>query len=103
MPFKILEKLKLPIIDVELPEITLPDIPPKPLPKLDERQSEILRYAVLEDVADIIPFVGDVAADLAYKELTARLTPDEHRDFREENKWLPSSIAVLKIFTEERE
>jgi len=100
MPIKILEKFKVPILEVEIPEVGLPDIPPKPPPKLDDRQREILRYALMDDVADIIPFVGDVAADLAYAELKRMMTPDEYERFVKENKWLPSSLAALKIFSE---
>jgi hypothetical protein len=99
MPIKILKKFGVPILGVEFPEIALPDIPPK-IPKLDERQREVLRYAVMDDVADIIPFVGDVAADLAYAELKRLLTPEECERFVKDNKWLPSSLAVLKVFSE---
>jgi hypothetical protein len=99
MPIKILERVKIPFVEVELPTVALPDIPPK-IPKLDERQREAFRYAVMDDVADIIPFVGDVAADLAYAELKRILTPEEYEKFVKDNKWLPSSIAVLKVFSE---
>lgn len=97
---KILHKFRIPLIGVSLPEISLPDeFPPKP-PKLDERQVEALRYAIQDDVADLIPVVGDVGSDLAFKELTEKLTPEEYKDFLEVNKLLPSSLSVLKIFSE---
>jgi len=54
----------------------------------------------MDDLGDIIPIVGDVASDLAYKELKKTLTPDEYERFTEENKWLPSTLAVIKVFSE---
>jgi len=100
MPIKILEKLKIPILEVEFPSVELPDFPPKPLPKLDERQREIIRYALMDDLADVIPFAGDVAADLAYAELKRLMKPEEYERFVKENKWLPSVLAALKVFAE---
>jgi len=95
----VLPKIKIPLIDVEMPEISIPEFPPK-LPKLDERQMEIVRYAVMDDLADIIPFFGDVAADLAYAEIKKKMTPEEYEKFIEENKTLPSTLAALKVFSE---
>lgn len=100
MPIKILEKLKIPVLEVELPSVELPEFPPKPLPKLDDRQREVLRYALMDDLADVIPFAGDVASDLAYAELKRLMKPEEYERFVKENKWLPSVLAALKIFSE---
>lgn len=101
MPIKILEKLKIPVLEVELPSVELPDFPPK-IPKLDDRQREVLRYALMDDLADIIPFAGDLASDMAYAELKRLMKPEEYEKFIHENKLLPSSIAVIKIFAEEQ-
>ena len=100
MPIKILEKLKIPLLEVEFPSVELPDFPPKPLPRLDERQREVLRYALMDDLADVIPFAGDVASDLAYAELKRLMKPEEYERFVKENKWLPSVLAALKVFSE---
>ena len=54
----------------------------------------------MDDLGDIIPVIGDVLADTAYKELMSKLTPEEYKLFLENNKLLPSSIAVLKTFTD---
>lgn len=96
---RILREVRIPILNVELPSIELPDIPPR-IPKLDERQVEALRYALMDDLADLLPVIGDIAADVAYAELKRRLTPSEYEKFVKENKWLPSTLAVLKVFAE---
>jgi hypothetical protein len=100
MPIKILEKLKIPLLEVEFPSVELPDFPPRPPPRLDERQREVLRYALMDDLADVIPFAGDVASDLAYAELKRLMKPEEYERFVKENKWLPSVLAALKVFAE---
>jgi len=100
MRIKILDKLKIPLIEVELPSIELPDFPPRPPPKLDERQREVLRYALMDDLADVVPFAGDVASDLAYAELKRLMKPEEYERFVKENKWLPSVLAALKVLAE---
>lgn len=100
MPIKILEKLKIPVLEVSLPSIELPDFPPKPLPKLDNRQREVLRYALMDDLADFIPLAGDVASDIAYAEIKRLMKPEEYNKFVEYNKWLPSVLAALKVFSE---
>jgi hypothetical protein len=100
MPIKILEKLKIPLLEVEFPSVELPDFPPRPPPRLDERQREVLRYALMDDLADVIPFAGDVASDLAYAELKRLMKPEEYERFVKENKWLPSVLAALKVFVE---
>jgi len=99
MPIKILEKIRIPLLEVELPSVELPDFPPKPL-RLDERQREVLRYALMDDLADIIPFFGDIASDLAYAELKRLMKPEEYERFVKENKLLPSTLAALKVFQE---
>ncbi|MEM2195206.1 MAG: hypothetical protein QW803_12160 [Candidatus Methanomethylicia archaeon] len=101
MKIKLLPEVNIPLINVSLPSIELPEFPPK-IPKLDERQIDVLRYAIMDDLADIVPFIGDVLSDIAYAELKKKLTIDEYEQFLKDNKWLPSTIAVLKTFTERK-
>jgi len=97
--FQLLPRVNVPLVDVSLPSVELPSFPPK-VPKLDDRQMDVVRYAVMEDLADLVPVVGDVAEDLAYAELKRRLTPEELEAFTETNKNLPSTLAALKVFAE---
>ena len=57
----------------------------------------------MDDIADIIPFAGDVASDVAYAEIKRLMTPDEYERFVRENKWLPSILAALKGVAEEKQ
>jgi acetoacetate decarboxylase len=98
----ILPKISIPLIDVSLPEISLPEFPPKP-PRLDDRQMEIVRYAAMDDISDIVPVVGDVFSDIAYAEIKKKMTPEEYERFLEANKVLPSSLAAIKVFYETKE
>jgi len=98
-PQRILPRLKVPLVGVELPELSLPGFPPSP-PRLDDRRLEVLRQAVLEDLADLVPVAGDALADMHFAEIRRRLKPDEFERFLENNKLLPSSLAVLKTFRE---
>lgn len=98
---KILPKIEIPIVEVRLPAFELPEFPPK-VPKLDDREMEIMRHAVLEDLSDLIPVVGDIIADLHYARIKELMTPAEYEDFVEENKTLPSSLAALKTFVKKR-
>jgi len=59
MKVRLLPEVRIPLIDVSLPSVELPEFPPKPL-KLDERQLEALRYALMDDLSDFIPIIGDV-------------------------------------------
>lgn len=95
----VLPKIEIPLVKVSIPAVELPPFPPK-IPKLDDRQMEVLRYAVMEDVSDVVPVVGDAFADIAYKELVERLTVDEYEAFLEANKYLPSTLAAIKVFAE---
>ncbi|MEM1871060.1 MAG: hypothetical protein QW517_08095 [Thermofilaceae archaeon] len=97
MKIRLLPEVRIPLVDVKLPAIELPEFPPKP-PELNERQIGLLRYAIMDDLGEVIPFVGDVLSDVAYAELKSRLTKDEYDRFVEENKWLPSTLALLKVF-----
>jgi len=96
---RVLPRIRVPLLDVTLPEVELPEFPPS-IPKLDDRQLEALRYAVMDDVGDKIPVIGDILSDVAYREIVNLLTPEEYVRFLEYNKWLPSSLAVLKVFAE---
>ncbi|MBW2673227.1 MAG: hypothetical protein JRD89_07410 [Deltaproteobacteria bacterium] len=98
-PQRILPRLRVPLVGIELPELSLPGFPPVP-PKLDDRQREVLRHAVLEDLADLVPVAGDALADMHFAEIRRRLRPDEFERFLEDNKALPSGLAVLKTFKE---
>jgi hypothetical protein len=97
----ILPKIRIPLVDVSLPEIDLPEFPPK-IPKLDDRQMDIVRYGIMDDLSDLVPVLGDLFSDAAYAEIKEKMKPEEYRAFVEENKWLPSSLAALKVFTERK-
>lgn len=99
---KLLHKFRVPLIGIELPEISLPEIPPKPI-KLDQRRAEIVRHALADDIADLVPVVGDFVSDTSYAEIRKKMSPEEYEKFMNENKALPSSLAALKVFTETRE
>lgn len=99
MGIRILPKVGIPLVGVELSEVTLPDFPPK-RPKLEKGDMTLLRYGLMDDVADFVPVVGDVGADLAYAEIVKRMSPDQYNRFLQDNKWLPSSLAILKGIAE---
>ncbi len=98
---KLLHKFRVPLIGIELPEVSLPDIPPKPL-KLDERKAEIVRHAIADDLADLVPIAGDFVSDTSYAEIRRQMTPEEYEKFLNDNKALPSTLAALKVFAEEK-
>ncbi len=95
---RLLPKWRVPLIGVELPEITLPEFPKAP--RLDERRIEILRHAIADDLGDLVPVIGDLVSDTSYAEMRKKMTPEEYERFVEENKVLPSSLATLKVFME---
>jgi hypothetical protein len=97
---KILPKIRIPIVDVTLPEVTLPPFPQ--IPKLDDRQMDIVRYGIMDDVSDLVPVLGDFFSDVAYAEIKKKMTPEEYEAFIEENKYLPSSLAAIKVFAERK-
>jgi hypothetical protein len=99
MPIKVLERLRIPLLEVELPSVELPDFPPR-IPKLDDRQVEVIRYALMDDLGGAIPVVGDLLSDVAYAEVRRLMRPEEYERFVHENKWLPSALAALKVFAE---
>ncbi len=98
---QVLPKIEIPVVGVRLPAVELPELPPK-IPRLDDRQMEIVRYALMDDLSDLIPVLGDLLSDTAYAEVKERMTPEEYSKFVEENKWLPSVAAALKVFSEKK-
>jgi len=98
---KILPKVEIPIVEVRLPAFELPEFPPK-IPKLDDRQQEIMRHTVLEDLSDLIPVIGDTIADLHYAKIKELMSSEEYEEFVEQNKTLPSSLAALKVFAKKK-
>ncbi|MBW2671896.1 MAG: hypothetical protein JRD89_00605 [Deltaproteobacteria bacterium] len=94
-------KLRIPIAEVHLPEVELPEFPPK-LGSLDDRELDLIKYGAMDDIADIVPVVGDIFSDMAYKELVAKMSDEEYKAFLEENKLLPSSLAALKVIIQRR-
>jgi hypothetical protein len=97
----ILPKIRIPLVDVSLPEISLPEFPPR-IPKLEDRQMDVVRYGIMDDVSDLVPVLGDLFSDVAYAEIKKKMTPEEYEAFIEENKYLPSSLAAIKVFAERR-
>jgi len=65
----VLPKIHIPLVDVSLPEIEIPEFPPK-IPKLDDRQLDIVRYGVMDDLSDLVPILGDFFSDVAYAEVS---------------------------------
>jgi len=96
---RVLPTVRIPIVEVSLPEIRIPEFPPK-IPRLNPQDAELVRYGLMDDLADLVPVVGDPLADMAYAELQKRMTPDQYAKFKEDNKWLPSSFAALKVIAE---
>lgn len=99
--------------DVEIPtpfglvHVPFPRLPSLEGPKIDERRSRALAHAVGEDLTTIValvPLVGDIIADIVgdthYAEEIKNLTPGEYAIFLEHNKVAPSTIAMLRAFSE---
>ena len=94
--------------EIEVPSpfgrIRLPrfEYPTLEFPTLDDRRSDALRHALGEDIAELVPVVGDALADIHYAELKQLLTPEELRVFTEENKKFPSVVALAQTFAKVR-
>jgi hypothetical protein len=96
-------KFPTPFGSVNLPTL---ETPPLSLPrKPDARLSQAIRHGLGEDLAQIIaliPLVGDIVADaiedLHHSEIKDILTPEEYKRFSEYNKWMPTSIAMIRTF-----
>jgi len=87
---------------VRLPEVVLP-APLEPLEfEIDERRRRALLHAVGSDIGGKIPIVGDVIEDLHGAEVKRLLTPEEYGEYLEEDKYAPSTIALLKVFLKRR-
>ena len=98
---KLLPKVHIPLVDVDLPEVNLPVFPPK-IPVLNPEDFSLLRFALMDDLGDLIPVVGDPFADLAYARLREKMGPGQYEKFLQDNKWLPSTLATLKVIVEEK-
>ena len=96
---KLLHRWRVPLVDLFAPEVELPEFPPK-IPKLDERQTEILRHALADDISGLVPIAGDLISDTSYSRLKELMTPDEYERFVELNKGLPSLLAAARVFSE---
>lgn len=91
-----------------LVHIPFPKLPSLEPPKIDARRSKALAHALGQDFSTIIaliPAVGDIAADvledLHASEMKKQLTPSEFDTFLHHDKVAPSTIAMLRTFTEE--
>lgn len=86
---------------VKLPRL---EPPPSLRPRApDDREKEILRQGLGEDLAffpGLIPVVGapiaDVIGDIHHREITKLLTPEEYIRFAEFNKYLPTTLALIR-------
>ena len=90
---------------VELPTITVPKLR---RPTLDERQKTILRQALGSDLAflpGLIPVVGaplsDMLEDLHMAEMKGLMSDREFSRFIQHDKYLPSTLAALRVWIEE--
>lgn len=92
-----------PFGSVHLPEhkIGLPK-----LPSFDEKSRAAMKHAIAIDasmVPGIIPYVGDVVADvvedLHTAELRKILSPEQYDEFVKQDKIAPATIAVMRALT----
>ena len=89
-------RVHLPEHKVELPK----------LPSFDEKSRNAMKHAVAIDgsmVPGLIPFVGDVVADvvedLHVAELRKILTPKQYDEFLKQDKVAPAMIAMARTLT----
>ncbi|MBA7716531.1 hypothetical protein ES703_125604 [subsurface metagenome] len=78
---------------------------PKP-PPFDEKNRNAMKHAIAIDgsmVPGMIPWVGDVVADvvedLHFAELRKILTPKEYDEFIKQDKVAPATIAMMRALT----
>jgi len=92
-----------PFGEVHLPEhkVKLPKLPP-----FDEKSRNAMKHAVAIDgsmVPGLIPFIGDVVADvvedLHAAELRKILSPSEYDEFLKQDKVAPATIAMVRTLT----
>ena len=104
---------ELPQVSVPTPfgSVRLPNIkPPSPRPPvIDERRRKATKMAVLSDISFVVgfvPVVGDIVADIvsdtATYELRQILTPDEFTEYVRQDRFGPSTVAVMQAFIKKR-
>lgn len=96
-------RVPTPFGDVHLPENKL-GLPK--MPSLDERTRSAMKHAVAIDLSMIpgmIPWVGDVVADVVEDlhgaELRKILTSKEYDEFLKQDKVAPATIAMMRTLT----
>lgn len=96
-------KIPTPFGSVHLPEykVGLPK-----LPSFDETSRNAMKHAIAIDgsmVPGLIPFIGDVVADvvedLHFAELRKILTPDQYDEFIKQDKISPAIVAMMRALT----
>ena len=96
-------RVPTPFGEVHLPEhkVKLPKLPP-----FDEKSRNAMKHAIAIDasmVPGLIPFVGDVVADvvedLHAAELRKILTSGEYDEFLKQDKVAPAIIAMARTLT----
>lgn len=97
----VLPEIRLPILEVSMPEIRIPGFPP-PSPKLKQRQVDTLRYTLMDDIGALIPWAGDILSDITVPEIRRLMSSKEYKQFMSDNKLLPSTIAAIKVFIEQK-
>ena len=93
-------RIPTPFGDVHLPEYKVGL--PKP-PSFDEKSRAAMKHAIAIDgsmVPGLIPWVGDVIADIVedlhFAELRKILTPDQYNEFIKQDKVSPATIAMMR-------
>lgn len=98
-------RIPTPFGAVHLPEhkVGLPSLPP-----LDEKSREAMKHAIAIDLSMIpgmVPFVGDVVADIVEDlhaaELRKILTTKQYDEFLKQDKIAPATIAMTRALTKE--
>jgi len=98
-------RIPTPFGEVHLPEhkVGLPS-----LPSLDEKSRDAMKHAIAIDLSmipGIIPWVGDVVADIVEDlhaaELRKILTSKQYDEFLKQDKIAPATIAMTRALTKE--
>lgn len=93
-------KVPTPFGSVYLPEhkVGLPK-----LPSFDEKSRAAMKHAIAIDgsmVPGVVPYIGDIIADLVedlhFAELRKILTPDQYNEFVKQDKIAPATIAMMR-------